>query len=54
VLLGSLISSLALSVDRLTSMSGAPIAIAAAIDAMPSVNGIVMNGSNHEALLTHW
>ena len=54
MLLGSLIASVALSVDRLTSMSGVPIAIAAAIDAMPSVNGIVMNGSNHEVLLTHW
>ena len=54
MLLGSLIASVALSVDRLTSISGVLVAIMVAVDAMPSVNRIAMNGSNHEVLLTHW
>ena len=46
--------TVALSVDGLTSMSGVPIAITAAVDSIPSVNMIAMNGSNVETLLAHW
>ena len=46
--------TVALSVDALTSISGVPIAITVAVDAMPSVNTIAMNESNDETLLTHW
>ena len=46
--------TVALSVDGFTSISGVPIAITVAVDAIPSVNMIAMNESNDETLLTHW
>ena len=46
--------TVALSVDGLTSVSGVPIAITVAVEAIPSVNMISMNESNDEMLLTHW
>ena len=54
MLLGSLIASVALSVDGLTSISGVPIAISVAVDAITSINAIAMNEPKVEMLLTCW